>query len=300
MDASEIVKSFSDPAAQGVHPTPTVNASPARQLRDAIEPIAMHSVWSAGTTTRLAEFGLDFMGSYVLSRAYLLGDPEPNVASSAFAVFQPDLVCGAFQQNKALVARDQLLAARLEATTESLRSTLGHADVSEVAATLQRAASAPHSAGKPLFSGLAGQAWPTDPVAVLWRASEQLREHRGDCHIAACVAHGLDPVEMNILTELWVGMPLGSYTATRGWSEEDIARATDALAMRGLISDGALTSVGVGHRETIEAATDLAQAPIIAELGDDLDHVLAQLNAWSQMCVDAGAFPNNPYKRAAG
>ena len=31
--------------------------------------------------------------------------------------------------------------------------------------------------------------------------------HRGDSHVAAAAAAGLDPVELNILTELWIGMP---------------------------------------------------------------------------------------------
>ena len=260
----------------------------------------MHSVWSAGTTDRLSEFGLDFMGSYLLSRAYLLGVPEPTVVSSAFAVFQPDLVHATYKEHRSAVGRDELLLARLDATTASLGSILGDADVDDIADQLRGAASAPHGAGKPLFSGLAGQAWPTDPIAVLWRSCEQLREHRGDCHIAVCVTHGLDPVEMNILTELWVSMPLGSYTGTRGWSESDIEDAVARLSQRGLVSGRALTPVGQQERQGIETATDAAQQSIIDELGSTIDQVIAQLEVWSGLCIDAEAFPNNPYKRAAG
>lgn len=46
--------------------------------------------------------------------------------------------------------------------------------------------------------------------------------------MAVCVARGLAPVEMNVLTELWLDMPLGSYTANRGWS----GAATDATVAR--------------------------------------------------------------------
>lgn len=300
MNANEIVKSFSDPASRGVRPAPTLDASPARRLRDAIEPIAMHSVWSTGTTDRLADFGLDFMGSYLLSRAWLLGLPEPGVVSATFAVFQPELVHAVYEQHRSSVDRDELLAARLEATTTSLRSTLGEVDVSEIAEQLRVAASAPHGAGKPLFSGLAGQPWPVDPVGMLWRACEQLREHRGDCHIAVCLTHGLNPVEMNVLTELWIGMPLGSYTATRGWSEADIAGAVAGLTERGLMADGGLTEMGAHEREAIERATDATQQPVVEALGDDADAIFEQLDAWSALCVEAGAFPDNPYKRAAG
>jgi hypothetical protein len=260
----------------------------------------MHSVWSAGTTDRLAEFGLDFMGSYLLSRALLLGVPEPGVVSAAFAVFRPDLVHRVYDQHRSSVGRDELLAARLEATTMSLRSILGDPDVDEIAQQLRAAASAPDGAGKPLYSGLAGQPWPVDPVGTLWRACEQLREHRGDCHIAVCVAQGLNPVEMNVLTELWVGMPLGSYTATRGWSEADIAGAEARLTDRGLMADGRLTTTGTRERAAIETATDAAQQPVLDELGDDPERLFDQLDAWSALCIEAGAFPDNPYKRAAG
>jgi hypothetical protein len=300
MTAREIVKSFSDPAAHGIRPAPTLDPSPARRLRDAIEPIAMHSVWSSGTTERLAEFGLDFMGSYLMGRASLLGLPEPGVVSAAFAVFQPDLVHAVYDQHRSTVDRDELMAARLEATTTSLRSTLGDVDVSEIAERLRVAATAPHGAGKPLFSGLAGQPWPVDPVGMLWRACEQLREHRGDCHIAVCVARGLNPVEMNVLTELWVGMPLGSYTATRGWSEADIAAAVSGLSGRGLVADGDLTAMGTREREAIERATDDTQQSVVDALADDDGAICDQLEEWSARCVEAGAFPDNPYKRAAG
>lgn len=260
----------------------------------------MHSVWSTGTTDRLAEYGLDFMSSYVLSRAFLLGVPEPGVVSAAFGVFQPDLVQGVYEQHRNLVVRDELLATRLEATAASLRSTLDEADVAGLADTLQISASVPFGAGRPLFSGLAGQPWPVDPFARLWRACEQLREHRGDCHIAICVAHGLDPVEMNVLTELWVGMPLGSYTATRGWSEQDVAAAVGRLGERGLMVDGRLSEEGAWQRARIEEATDALQQPIVDALGRDFGAVVDGLDAWAGRCIEAEAFPDNPYKRAAG
>jgi hypothetical protein len=300
MNTREIVESLSDPALRGVRPAPTVEASAARRLRDAIEPIAMHSIWSTGTTDRLAQMGLDFMGSYLMSRALLLGRPEPGVVSAAFAVFKPDLIHAVYEQHRAAVDREELLAARLEATAVSLRSTLRDADVGGVANALRAAASVPSGAGKPLFSGLAGQPWPVDPFGMLWRACEQLREHRGDCHVAVCIAHGLGPVEMNVLTELWVGMPLGSYTASRGWSEADIAGAVRALSERDLLVDGRLTEAGNRKRVLIEEQTDAAQQPIVDALDTELDELVDQLDAWSALCVEARAFPDNPYKRAAG
>ncbi len=51
------------------------------------------------------------------------------------------------------------------------------------------------------------------------------REHRGDGHLAACVAAGLDQVEMNVLTELWLDYPAGEYSGTRGFPHERVAAA---------------------------------------------------------------------------
>jgi hypothetical protein len=114
------------------------------------------------------------------------------------------------------------------------------------------------------------------------------------------VARGLDPVAMNVLTELWVGMPLGSYSATRGWSGSRIAAAAAAMEDAGLVESGLLTAAGRRFRDDIEAATDSLQAPVVAELGDALDDVVALLDDWSARCVAAGAFPPDVFKRAAG
>ena len=91
--------------------------------------------------------------------------------------------------------------------------TLAGADVAPIADRLAAAVVAADAAGRPLFAGLARQAWPDDPVGRLWRACELAREHRGDSHVAACIADGWAPIAMNVLTEVWVGMPLGSYSA---------------------------------------------------------------------------------------
>ena len=103
-----------------------------------------------------------------------------------------------------------------------------------------------------------------------------------------------------MLTELWLGMPLGGYTATRGWSEDQVAGAVDALAQRGLVEDGALGAEGRTVRDGIEAMTDAMQHPVVASLGDGLDRLVEQLDGWSERCIGAGAFPPDVHKRAAG
>lgn len=304
MDYADAVASFAHPLPTPLPtPAPTVDASAARRLRDAIEPIAMHSIWSKTTNERLAALGLDFITSYVWGRAASLGEPAASVVVASFAVFQPDMIAAAYESGRSTVAREAMLAARAESTIESLTETLGDADVSSVAAMLQTAVTAISGMGRPLFSGLRDQLWPSSPIGVLWRSCELAREHRGDGHIAVCLSEGLDPIKMNVLTELFVGMPLGSYSASRGWSAEQIADAADDLRTAGLIhsadQDHALTDVGLDYRRKVEARTDALDQPLIDAIGD-LDAIIEPLQAWSARCIEVGSFPPDPFKRAAG
>lgn len=300
MDYADAVASFTDPLpSPPPTPLPTVDASLARQFRDAIEPIAMHSVWSSTTNERLAGLGLNFLTSYVWGRAAALGEPEPGVVVAAFAVFNPDLVTAVYAEGRAAVGREAMLAARAESTIASLTAVLGDADVSSTADTLRDAITSISGMGRPLFSGLRDQAWPTTPVGVLWRACELAREHRGDGHVAVCLGEGLDPVKMNVLTELFVGLPLASYSASRAWSADQIADAADDLRTAGLVDDNGLTASGLEYRREIEARTDALDQPLLDAIGD-VEPLLPALSAWSQRCIDAGAFPPDPFKRAAG
>jgi hypothetical protein len=47
---------------------------------------------------------------------------------------------------------------------------------------------------------------PEEPVARLWYAATPLREHRGDGHSAALLAHGIGGTEAHVLLALSLGM----------------------------------------------------------------------------------------------
>jgi len=300
MQYDEVVAALFRPSAPGVVPAPVAGASPARRLRDAIEPIAMHSVWSRRTNARVAALGLDFLGAYVWGRAAALGEPDAGVVVSSFAVFEPGMLTATYETARATCGRAELIEARTAATIESLAETLAGVDVAPVADRLAAAVGAAAPTGRPLFAGLARQPWPDDPVGRLWRACELAREHRGDSHVAACIAGRLDAVAMNVLTELWLGMPLGSYTASRGWPPDAITATADGLRAAGLLDGDELSDAGRTCRDGIEATTDAMESSIVATLGDDLDGLIEQLDEWSARCVAAGAFPPDVFKRAAG
>jgi len=169
-----------------------------------------------------------------------------------------------------------------------------------VTAALRRGVEAADTAGRPLFAGLSGLPSPADELGQLWHACAMLRELRGDSHLAACVAAGLTGLEANILTELRVGWPLHSYTATRGWPPETMNLATASLSERGLIADDTLTGAGASLRADVEEATDRQLAPVRDAIGPALFDILPPLQEWSRQIVEHGWFPPDPYKRASG
>ena len=301
MDYADAVAAFFVPRQEDTAvPVAVAEGSPARRLRDACEPVAMHAVWSRTTNERLAQLGLDFLTSYVGGRGASLGEPAGAVVAAAFAWFEPGLVATLWDAARTAVALDRLVQARDESTVASLREILADEDPGEVASLLADAAEAADGMGRPLFSGRRADGRPRDAVHCLWWACGLVREHRGDSHVAAAAAAGLDAIEMNILTELWIGMPLLSYTATRGWAPDAMHRAVARLESRGWVRDGGLTDEGLAARLSIEQRTDAQEQQIVAALGDRLEEVCARLNHWGQLCIEAGAFPPDILKRAAG
>src|ERR1700689_5029200 len=301
MDYADAVATFSVPRPADT-PLPEVvrGGGPPRRAGEAWGPLAMQALWNRHTNERLAVLGLDFLTGYVGGRAASLGDPSPPVVVATFAWFEPTLLAGLYEAARSTAPREELLAVRDAATAASLAEVLAGDDPTEVADLLADAAEGADGTGRPLFSGLRGRGRPADPFQRLWWACDLVREHRGDSHVAVANAAGLGPVEMNVLTECWIGMPLLSYTATRGWSEAAMGAPVDGLEARGWLRGGALTDAGRAARASIEDRTDAAEQSIAAALGGRLDEVVARLDGWSERCIAAGAFPADILKRAAG
>ncbi len=218
-------------------------------------------------------------------------------------MFDPVLLTAVLDGARSTVSADAVLAGREAGATIGLTAAVG-ADlagaVESAGSRLRAALDSVDGTARPLFSGLRSLPVPSDSFGALWRAAEMYREHRGDGNLAASVAAGLDPVEMNVLTELWLDYAVGEYSSSRGFSPERLQQAVDTLDARAWFHDGVITPTGRTARNAIEASTDLSQHAVIGALGDDLEPLIADLEAIGAAVIAAQAAPADPRKRAAG
>jgi hypothetical protein len=116
-------------------------------------------------------------------------------------------------------------------------------------------------------------------VAALWQHCTSLREHRGDGHVAALTAAGLDGLEAHVLISLDGGTTAEDLQKTRGWTADEWAAAVERCAGRGLVGAGGLTADGRALRAAIETTTDrLAEAPFASMAAAERSAVLAALD----------------------
>ncbi len=276
-------------------------SSPARRLRDALEPIAQQGVAARPVRARLKALGLSGIEGYVWGRAASLGEPSAAVVVATFGVFEPTFLAPVYESARGKASRDAVLAARNEGVAEGLGTLLEEApDLGWAGDTLLDASTGVSYTARPLFAGLCELSVPPDPYGRLWRGADRVREHRGDSHLAACIAAGLTPVEMNILTELWIGYPLGEYSTTRQHGQEAIDQGVQRLSRRGWLHKNALTDAGHEARDGIERATDAAQDQLIENIGANIERLIDTLSAIAHTIVAAGAFTDDEKKRAAG
>lgn len=281
-------------------PEPDVVSSDARRLRDALEPIATQGWWSPAAGKQFAELGLDFLPGYVWGRAASLGHPSAPVVVSSFGVFEPGMLAAAYQAGADQVSREHVLAAREVGGTDGVAAVATAEECAAVADPLFRAVDEVDGLGRPLFSALRALPRPSTPAGRAWRAAEIVREHRGDAHLAVLVATGLTAPEANVLTECWLGFPLGEYSATRGFAPDALAEAAFGLERRGWMEGSQLTDAGRRERSTIEEITDACQADLVESCGDDLAVIVDTAELISTRLIAAGSFPADPRKRAGG
>jgi len=266
-----------------------------RHLRDLIEPVAANVYFAPEAQEGYKELGLSYLPSYFRSRSACMGDVTGDVVVATFGVFNPAIVLPAIEKGRTVAVAD-ILDARERGAIGGLTRILEGVPEGAARATelLRRGADATSTEGHPIYAGLRSLGFPGDPVGDLWRAADLLREHRGDSHVVAWTAHGVDPVEITLLTELWWRMPLNSYVGTRGWSPDEITAGIERLRDRGLIDGEAFTPEGEKLRASIEESTDRQERTVIEALGDDADELLSLLEPWAKAIVASGGYPADP------
>lgn len=241
------------------------------------------------------------MISYFTSRGSLMGRVPGELVAAAFAVFKPAVVVPAVTAGWAITDAVTVCAARRDGAIAQLERILGAAPggVRKIRPILERAVSVLRPEGRPLFAGTLSQDVPDSDLGACWHFGDMLREFRGDSHTAAWIAAGLDATEIGLLTELYWGLPLKSYSRTRGWSEDDYSSAIERLESRGLLANGDFTPAGRALREQVEVNTDDQMRPALTAIGPDFDQLIDILGPWSRAVQQMKGYPaSGPHELA--
>jgi hypothetical protein len=269
----------------------------ARKMHRTLEPYHGFVYFAPEAHEAYAAIGLtNPRTGYFASRSAAMGPVPAEVVIATFYNFAPTLVRRAIPAAWSIAAPSQILEARLLGVDEVLRRVLADElsspELAEAAELAGRAAAACPIAGRPLFAAHAALAWPDETHLRLWGAITELREFRGDGHIAALVGQELSGCEALVMHDASGELPTGVLQSSRARSDEEWAEAIEHLQARGwLDADGALSDVGRSARVDLEARTDeLAMAPW-RELGEESsDRLRALVRPWSRALVASGTF----------
>lgn len=222
-----------------------------------------------------AALGVTGRSGYFASRSAPMGAASAELVIATFFNFDPGLVRRAMDGVWDIVSPEKLLAARFEAAGAMLRRAGGDAATGagiEEAAGLARTAAeeaCKHLSGKPLFAGHASLAWPDDPLLVLWHAQSLLREFRGDIHIAAMTAEGIDGCEALVTHAASGEIGRDVLQSTRAWSDEGWDAAVASLQAKGHVNaDGSFTEKGAASRKWVEDQTDAGALVAYEAIGE--------------------------------
>jgi hypothetical protein len=225
---------------------------PARRLWQHAETIHAVTYFAPEVAEALAATGLrGWWRGYFAARSAPLGRAGPELVQALFHGFSPELVGRALPSAWEQVTPSVAMAAR-DGAVEAVLGRLAGEPPARAVELLELAVSGCELGGRPLFAAHAARPWPASPTLRLWWACTLLREHRGDGHVAALTAAGVDGCEANQLAVLDGAVPAERQQAVRGWTDEAWAAAGDRARSR-----------PPGFRAGIEETTDrLASGPV--------------------------------------
>jgi helix-turn-helix protein len=253
------------------------------RMFELVEPIATVTFSEVPNEAFLALGMRNYWDGYFAGRAAPLGLAPAEVVHAVFYNFAAGEVArhipwvwGKTTPEEAIAVRERGSAAALRQMIGELTGSPGLVRVADLAT---RAAVSAPTEGRALYAGLRALDVPEEPVARLWHAATLLREHRGDGHNAALLAHGIGGTEAHVLLALSLGMRAEEFGRIHHLPKAQLAAVIDGLRGRGLVdAAGGFTDAGLETRERIEALTDELAAPAYDVLSaDELDELVAGL-----------------------
>ena len=244
-----------------------------------LEPVHAMVYFAPEAAEEYAALGYDLAANraaaYFPARAAALGAVSPDVVQATFFGFSPAAVRRGMERAWEIATPEQLVQARLRVADRALRRLCGDLldgpDVAEAVELAREACTACVPDGRPLYAGGASLDWPEPPHLQLWHAIGLLREFRGDGHVTALVADGIDGLEAGVLHvaqgDAWTREPLRK---SRGWKAEQWDGTVARLRERGwLDADEQLTEQGRAARQEVEDRTDVLALPPWEQLGEE-------------------------------
>lgn len=277
-----------------------------RDLASVLEPVTGQVYFSPECHSNYEKLGFapsrgEFNGvtapdgpAYFTSRGSVMGQVPGEVVAAAFSVFNPATVIPSVAYGWSLTDAATICAARDNGAIAQLVRLLGEspAGVTTARAILLRATEVLRPEGRALFAGLRSLPLPGTELGDVWRLGDMMREYRGDSHTAAWISAGLTACEIGLMSELYWGLPIKSYSRTRAWSEDDYSEAIENLQRLGCItSDGELTPHGRDVREQIEVNTDKQMDCVLQAIGADVNELITILKPWGTAIRAGKGYP---------
>jgi hypothetical protein len=235
-----------------------------------------------------------FWMGYFAARSAPLGAAGPAVVRATFFNFHERMVHRSIPDAWTFADPSSVLRARSAGAAAALRRLVPSVD--ERAPTLlpllDTVVEAADGSGRALFSANRQLVPPDDPVEALWQGCTDLREHRGDGHVAALTASGLDGCEALVLFAGSEGIDGSVFQASRGWSSGEWEAARGRLEGRGLMEGPQASPAGLELRRRLEQVTDELAAPPFAALAVRERSVLLEgLRVMSGSVIGSGTIP---------
>jgi hypothetical protein len=290
-----------------------VNNTSAQRLASALEPLIGQVYFSPECHANYVALGFgassgDANGvalpdgpAYFTSRGSMMGRVPGEVVTAGFGVFSPAVVIPCVDYGWSITDVDTIFNARQDGATAQLVRVLGETPdgLDEVNNTLAPVAMSLPKPARAMSAGLASWPLPETAMGQFFRYGDLLREYRGDVHNAIWVGDGLSACEIGLVSELWWGLPLRSYSRTRGWTADEFDAAVDRLGGEGWLDGDALSAEGTARRLAIEDRTDALMVQVLAPLGDSIASVIERLVPWgAQMRAAHGYLASGPHDLA--